>query len=389
MVGHYLGDPANPCITIIDTPGTSDTEGRDCEHGVALAEGIKRIASITAFMMLFNGERPRFTQSTQEQVKLYENIFGREMWKNTITEFTFWQHDQRRIDERLENRELDEDIQHKRWNKEYENRFGVTQTVPSVFVDPVFKERYADENEKEINKENTDKLWNLLTKSLTNFGCDNRCKAPSGFFAGQPWLTEGNSLQNKRLQERVVVTWQIWFAGCDGSGTKSYTISHVNADNVTTLVYSHQVYHHNEWKDESKLMKGMTVLDEPTEKFKTIRMFIESTDDEHFGSYFVENDKGRSELGQLNKIVDGEWQEWSSFGPCSKTCITGSEAPGVMERTRVCKPPQNGGLPCKGPNKDEKTCAHQPSDAKDIFRCKTMTIPKYQIPLVAFQAVPS
>ena len=66
MVGHYLGDPANPCITIIDTPGTSDTEGRDCKHGIALAEGIKRIGSITAFMMLFSGENPRFTSLAEK-----------------------------------------------------------------------------------------------------------------------------------------------------------------------------------------------------------------------------------------------------------------------------------------------------------------------------------
>ena len=63
MVGHYLGDPANPCITIIDTPGTSDTEGRDCEHGVALAEGIKRIGSITAFMLLLGSSRGLISQS--------------------------------------------------------------------------------------------------------------------------------------------------------------------------------------------------------------------------------------------------------------------------------------------------------------------------------------
>ena len=369
MVGHYLGDPANPCITIIDTPGTSDTEGRDCEHGIALAEGIKRIGSITAFMMLFSGETPRFTQSTQEQVKLYENIFGREMWRNTITEFTFWGHSERKIMERLEDRELTEEIQHQIWNKEYETRFGVSSEVPTVFVDPVFKERYADDNETEINKENTDKLWTLLTKNLTDFGCDKRCKAPSGFFAGQPWLTEGDCVQNKRLQDRVVVTWQIWFAGCDGSGTKSYTISHMNADNVTTLLYEHVVFQDGrERKDKSKLMRSMAVSDEPNEKFKTIKLSIDSTEDQHFGSLFVENRKGRSELGQLNKIVDGEWQEWSAFGPCSKTCITGNETPGVMERTRLCTPPQNGGLPCRGLNKDEKMCAHRQSDNKDIFR---------------------
>ena len=56
IVGHYLVDPKNPCITIIDTPGTGDTEGRDCEHGIALAKGIKEIGSVNAFIVMFKAE---------------------------------------------------------------------------------------------------------------------------------------------------------------------------------------------------------------------------------------------------------------------------------------------------------------------------------------------
>ena len=363
MVGHYLGDPANPCITVIDTLGTGNTEG------IALAEGIKRIGSITAFMMLFNGEIPRFTQSTQERVKLYENIFGREMWKNIITEFTFWGHDEGSIKKRWKNRMLNETIQHRTWNEEYRSRFGVTQTIPTVFVDPVFDEEYADSEETAINNENTDKLWSLLTQNLTTFGCNKACKAPSGFFAGQPRLLEENHFQNKRLQDHTAFTWQIWFAGCDETGTKSYTISHVNSDNITKVIYEHHVNEdHTEWKDVSKLKRSMAVVDKPIEKLLTISLTIESTEEDDFGSYFVENDKGRSVLGELKEIVDGEWQGWSHFGPCSKTCISGFERPGLMQRQRMCKPPQNGGQPCKGDSKEEKPCAHHQSDERGTFR---------------------
>ena len=100
MVGHYLGDAANPCITVIDTPGTGDTEGRDCEHGIALTEEIKQMGSIDAFVFLYKGISPRFTQSMEDQIKLYMSIFGQEIWQNTITEFTFWRHDKRSIRER-------------------------------------------------------------------------------------------------------------------------------------------------------------------------------------------------------------------------------------------------------------------------------------------------
>ena len=60
-----------------------------------------------------------------------------------------------------------------------------TSRVPAVFIDPVYKERLADENEKKINKNQTDLLWKLLTDpSRKEFICDKRCKAPSGFFSG-------------------------------------------------------------------------------------------------------------------------------------------------------------------------------------------------------------
>ena len=60
MVGHYLGDPANPCITVIDTPGTGDTEGRDCDHAVAIAKGLQEIGKIETFLLLYKGTNVRW-----------------------------------------------------------------------------------------------------------------------------------------------------------------------------------------------------------------------------------------------------------------------------------------------------------------------------------------
>jgi hypothetical protein len=370
MVGHYLGDPANACITIIDTPGTGDTEGRDCDHGIALAKGIKEVGSIDAFMLLFKGTNPRFSLPMQEQIKLYQNIFGAEMFENVITEFTYWSHDVRSIRKRNKTRDgLTDDIQHDTWNREYGDRFSVPRVIPTVFIDPVYDAEFADERETEINKENTDKLWKLLTQDFTKFRCDKRCKAPSGFFSGQPWLFDENAVQNKRLDDRAVITWQIWFAGCDGSGTKSYTISHRPREGADIVLYEQVVQEDDEEvSDDTRLLKSMKVVDEPSEKFKTIRLSIESVEDQHFGSYYIKNDKGESNLGQLQKIVDGEWEAWGPYGDCSKACITGNEKPGIMRRQRTCKPPQNGGQPCKGKNTDARTCAHPPGDDGEVFR---------------------
>jgi len=161
-----------------------------------------------------------------------------------------------------------------------------------------------------------------------------------------------------------VISWQIWFAGCDGSGTKSYNISQVAKNNTTSLLYEH--FDNNTVRNEnSRLPKGVRVLETSNEMFKTIKLIIESTEEQHYGSYFIENNSGSSGMGQLKKMVDGVWQEWSLFGPCSKTCVSCLEEPGVVQRHRTCKRPQNGGEPCRGKSIDEKTCARRcPIDAR-------------------------
>ncbi|XP_056142961.1 adhesion G protein-coupled receptor B1 [Lampris incognitus] len=49
--------------------------------------------------------------------------------------------------------------------------------------------------------------------------------------------------------------------------------------------------------------------------------------------------------------VHGTWDEWSPWSLCSSTC-----GRGYRDRTRTCKPPQFGGDPCLGPEKQTKFC---------------------------------
>ncbi|CAB1334143.1 unnamed protein product [Coregonus sp. 'balchen'] len=49
--------------------------------------------------------------------------------------------------------------------------------------------------------------------------------------------------------------------------------------------------------------------------------------------------------------VHGAWDEWSPWSLCSSTC-----GRGYRDRTRSCKPPQFGGDPCMGPEKQTKFC---------------------------------
>ncbi|XP_068616631.1 adhesion G protein-coupled receptor B1 [Brachionichthys hirsutus] len=49
--------------------------------------------------------------------------------------------------------------------------------------------------------------------------------------------------------------------------------------------------------------------------------------------------------------VHGAWDEWSPWSLCSSTC-----GRGYRSRTRTCSPPQFGGDPCDGPEKQTKFC---------------------------------
>ncbi|CAG6016112.1 unnamed protein product [Menidia menidia] len=49
--------------------------------------------------------------------------------------------------------------------------------------------------------------------------------------------------------------------------------------------------------------------------------------------------------------VHGTWDEWSPWSLCSSTC-----GRGYRSRTRTCTPPQFGGDPCDGPEKQTKFC---------------------------------
>lgn len=61
--------------------------------------------------------------------------------------------------------------------------------------------------------------------------------------------------------------------------------------------------------------------------------------------------------------VHGAWDEWSPWSLCSSTC-----GRGYRSRTRTCTPPQFGGDPCEGPEKQTKFCNIAVCPGKDL-RC--------------------
>ena len=59
---------------------------------------------------MFKGTDIRFSTHTIALLKLYQNIFGKEMWKNVIVEISYWKHTEREACDRISNKDgLDEE----------------------------------------------------------------------------------------------------------------------------------------------------------------------------------------------------------------------------------------------------------------------------------------
>ena len=98
--GQYLG--VGPCVTLIDTPGAGDTEGRDYEHTIEMAKMLKNdIGTIHLIIVMFKGTDRRFSASTLKLMRLYLEIFGEEMWKNVVVEMSYWGHSKEKACQRL------------------------------------------------------------------------------------------------------------------------------------------------------------------------------------------------------------------------------------------------------------------------------------------------
>lgn len=52
-------------------------------------------------------------------------------------------------------------------------------------------------------------------------------------------------------------------------------------------------------------------------------------------------------------MVDGRWESWRPWSPCSASC-----GKGKTSRTRNCVQPVYNGLPCNGSNTEQKKCTY-------------------------------
>ena len=93
--GRWLGHPAGPCVTVIDTPGLEDTEGGDLQLTGDIGQTVRQLGEINVFLVLLRSDTTRLTPVIQKQLNTLTNLFGSEFWKKVCIEITFWRHDTR------------------------------------------------------------------------------------------------------------------------------------------------------------------------------------------------------------------------------------------------------------------------------------------------------
>ena len=77
-------DNESVLISIVDTPGYGDSEGRDKEFGNQLIKYLHGCGGVNLFGLFFDLASARFDQTFQNLLKYYERILSKKFWKHCI-----------------------------------------------------------------------------------------------------------------------------------------------------------------------------------------------------------------------------------------------------------------------------------------------------------------
>ena len=331
IVGPWLGDyNSGACVTIMETQGIGDSEGRDCIHGAGVGEAVRNLSPIDAFVLIFKGTGTRFTKPLQDQLSFYEQLFGQDFWKRVIIEVSFWRHREQDKEDRLEDRGIDEGKFAHVLNYQLRRKFGLIREIPVVFIDPMYGIRRRREQPEELQpfKNETKKLWSFVT-SNNPYKCEGHCNSP-GFLEGKPTLMSESEIKG-RIDDKVVLVFKIWFSGCEGERDRSYDIYKDGVKIWTVVDEQGEARTRNKPVDLIKnvntplnmmiydrcsVSKGAQgqFCDNEKSSYKVVKVVFDKISEDAYGTYTVKNTLGGSEQVLIKKMVDGFYSEWSQWG---------------------------------------------------------------------------
>ena len=99
-LGNYVS-PSGEQFTVIDTPGFGDSDDMDSQLIDEMVGVLKKdIKTSNGFLLLFNGEDPRFNSLLQRMLREVEVMFGKEFWSFVILGFSHWAYDIKSVKDR-------------------------------------------------------------------------------------------------------------------------------------------------------------------------------------------------------------------------------------------------------------------------------------------------
>ena len=339
--GNWLGKPDGPQLTLIDTPGTGNTENMDCQYTMDTVKYLKDVVRrIDMFVLLFKGTNPRFDAGMQKQLELFETIFGEQMWKSLVTEITFWQYTEDSIEERERNQQS-ETQKHTDWNKIYRSKFSAVNEIPTLFIDPLFAQETASEREKLEFSKWTTEFWTQALSGPKPFSCHKLCKAPDSFFVGDPLILSERMLKVYK-GSKITISCYVWTSNCNG----------------TTLGVTKWTHNDRRIRDSRNTWIGEVAANR-FDKYVISTLTIQNLTEEQTGRYQCLNSVGDSLPVDVTIKEDGLLGPWTEWSACSKSCVGHYERLGRQSRSRECRPARSGGLNCSffGPLQETRSCA--------------------------------
>ena len=175
-----MGDTEKP-LTLIDTVGFDDKD-KDLDDDIIsdlLATLQERVDFINSFVITINGQNSRLDKSLEYMLKIFEEMFGLQFWRNTFLVFTHMEMDEKSIKKRKERRgKSDEDLGEE-FRKAIEKQFPYASNLQVIFLDACHDK--SDSYEAEMFSKNLEKMWrttssktSITTSSIKIFVSENK-----------------------------------------------------------------------------------------------------------------------------------------------------------------------------------------------------------------------